>query len=48
MNESISLELYTGLGFFGELELEDSDGDEIAKEDFDTMFFAGGGVKIKL
>lgn len=48
MNESISFEAYSGLGFFGELELEDSDGDEIAEEDFDTMFFAGGGVKIKL
>ena len=37
LNESVSFELYSGLGFFGELELEDSDGEEIAEEDFDTI-----------
>ncbi|NIP38991.1 MAG: hypothetical protein GWM89_08030 [Candidatus Dadabacteria bacterium] len=46
VSDYLRLELYSGLGFIGELELEDSNGSRIDKEDFDTMVFVGLGVKI--
>ena len=48
INQNLRFEIYSGLGFLGELELEDSDGDRIDKEDFDTMVFIGTGIKLNL
>ena len=48
INKAVRLALYGGAGFLGELELEDSSGDRIEKEDFDTLFFMGGGIRINL
>lgn len=46
--DNTKMEFYTGTSFFGEMELEDSDGDRIEKEDFDSLFFIGGGIKLEL
>ncbi len=46
ISKYIRLELYSGFGFLGELELEDRNGDRLLKEDFDTMVFVGLGFKI--
>ncbi|HSG32735.1 MAG TPA: DUF6268 family outer membrane beta-barrel protein [Thermodesulfobacteriota bacterium] len=46
VSKHIRLELYSGFGFLGEIELEDRNGDRLEKEDFDTMFFIGLGFKI--
>ena len=48
ISSAVRLALYGGAGFLGELELEDSSGDRIQKEDFDTLFFMGGGIRINL
>ena len=48
LNKVVRLAFYGGAGFLGELELEDSSGDRIEKEDFDTLFFIGGGIRINL
>lgn len=48
INSAVRLALYGGAGFLGELELEDSNGDRIQKEDFDTLFFMGMGLRINL
>ena len=48
INKIFRLAIYGGAGFLGELELEDSSGDRITKEDFDTLFFFGGGIRVKL
>lgn len=42
------LEIYTGTSFFGEMEIEDRNGDRIRKEDFDSLIFIGAGVKLEL
>lgn len=48
VNRALRLEVYSGAGFLGEMELEDRDGDRIEKEDFDTLIFLGGGIRINL
>ncbi len=48
INRMLSVAVYGGAGFFGNMELEDSNGDRILKEDFDTLFFLGAGLKINL
>lgn len=48
INRAVRLAFYGGAGFLGELELEDSSGDRIEKEDFDTLFFIGGGLRVNL
>lgn len=48
INKALRVEVYSGAGFLGEMELEDNDGDRIEKEDFDTMIFLGGGLRINL
>lgn len=47
LNQNIRVNLYGGAGFFGELELEDSSGDRISEEDFDTVPIIGGNLAIK-
>lgn len=41
-------EIYTGTAFFGEMELEDRNGDRIEKDDFDPLIFVGAGLKLEL
>ena len=48
VSKLLRLEVYSGAGFFGEMELEDDDGDRIIEEDFDTLIFIGGGFRISL
>lgn len=48
LNRMLSLAFYGGVGFFGNLELEDSNGDRILKEDFDPLLFLGAGLKVNL
>lgn len=48
LTDTAKLEFYTGTSFFGEMELEDNSGDRIDKEDFDSLFFIGGGIKLEL
>ncbi len=48
INKALRLEFYSGAGFLGEMELEDRGGDRIEKEDFDTLFFLGGGLRINI
>ena len=44
----IRLAIYSGAGLFGEMELENSAGDRILREDFDPLVFVGGGIRINL
>lgn len=46
IRKNILFELFSGAAFFGELELDDEDGDNIDKEDFDPSFFMGGGFRV--
>lgn len=48
INESLRLEVYSGAGFLGKMEIEDNNGGRIEKEDFDTIIFLGGGLRINL
>lgn len=48
INRMLRLAFYSGVGFLGEIELEDNDGNRIIKDDFDPLVFVGGGIKISL
>ena len=47
-NPILSFAIYSGIGFLGEMELENSDGERIQKEDFDSLIFVGAGLKVNL
>ncbi|GJM15409.1 MAG: hypothetical protein DHS20C13_07360 [Thermodesulfobacteriota bacterium] len=48
VNKYLTLNSYGGFLFLGSLEVEDSDGDRIRKEDYDPAPFLGGSITIRL
>ena len=48
VNKHLSVNTYGGWLFDGSLELEDSGGDRIQKEDFDAAPFLGASITINL
>ena len=48
LTQNAAAEIYAGTGFLGEMELEDSNGDRILKDDFDQLYFFGVGFRINL
>jgi len=48
VNKYLTLNSYGGFLFLGSLEVEDSNGDRIRKEDYDAAPFLGGSITIRL
>ena len=48
LSKNLLLEIYSGLGLWGKLELEDENGDRIDKKHFDTILFIGCGLRLNI
>ncbi|MDP8218359.1 MAG: DUF6268 family outer membrane beta-barrel protein, partial [Candidatus Theseobacter exili] len=48
ITENATLSVLTGLSLFGKLELEDSNGDRIEKENYDPVFLLGASFRLKM
>ena len=48
ITQKLRAEVYSGAGFIGRMELQNSRGKRIVREDFDPLIFIGGGLKLNL